>query len=111
MKIKITCVAILLAFGFLAATASADENYRVTLSSVSKIGNAEFQAGDYKLAGGGSKVVFTELKTGKSVEMAAKVEVVEKKFGTTEIHSRKVDGASQISEIRIGGSKTRVVFD
>lgn len=111
MKIKITCVAVLLAFGFLAATASADENHRVTLSTASKIGNADFQAGDYRLAVGGSKVVFTELKTGKSVEMVAKVETAEKKFDSTEIHSRKVDGASQVFEIRLGGSKTRVVFD
>ena len=111
MKIKITCVAILLAFGFLEATASADANYRVTLSNESRIGNAQFQAGDYKLAVGESRVVLTELKTGKSVEIAAKVEMGEKRFDDTAVHSRNVDGASQISEIRIGGSKTRVVFD
>jgi hypothetical protein len=111
MKTKMTCIAILLAFGFLTAAASADESYRFTLNKESKIGNAELHPGDYKLVVGGPKVVLTEIKTGKSVELEAKVENVDKKFDTTEIHSKQVDGVSQISEIRIGGSKTRIAFN
>ena len=60
---------------------------------------------------GSPKIALTELKTGKLIELEAKVESVEKKFPTTEIHSKKVDGVSQISEIRIGGSKTRITFE
>lgn len=111
MKTKMTCIAILLAFGFLTATASADQRCQFTLSTASKIGNAELQPGDYKVVVDAPKVVLTELRTGKSIELEAKVETTDKKFATTEVHSKLVDGASQISEIRIGGSKTRIAFE
>lgn len=111
MKMKVTCIAILLLAGFLTTAASAEETYRITVPSTSKIGVAEFPAGEYKITVGSPKIALTELKTGKLIELEAKVESVEKKFPTTEIHSKKVDGVSQISEIRIGGSKTRITFE
>ena len=111
MKTKMTCVAVLLLSGFLATTASAEETYRISIPSDSKIGVAELRAGDYRVAVGAPKIVFKELKTGKLTELEAKVENVEKKFPNTEIHSKKVDGVSQISEIRIGGSTTIITFE
>jgi len=111
MKTKMTCIAILLAFGFLTAAASADQSFRFTLSRASKIADAELQPGDYKLIVGAPKVVLTEPKTGNSIELQAKVESADQKFDRTEIYSKQVDGVPQISEIRIGGSKTRITFD
>ena len=111
MKTKMTCIAILLALGFLTPAASADESCRFTLTNTSRIGNAELRPGEYKLVIDAPKVVLTELNTGKSIELEANVENVDKKFDRTEIHSKQVDGVSQISEIRIGGSKTKVAFD
>ena len=111
MKTKMTCIAILLAFGFLTATARADQSYRFSLSTASKIGNAELRPGDYKLVVDASKVVLTELSTGKSIEVAAKVEDMDQKIAATEVHSNEVDGVSQIREIRIGGSKTKIAFE
>ena len=111
MKTKMTCIAILLAFGFLTATANADQSYKCTLSSACKIGSADVQPGDYKLVVDAPKVVLTELSTGKSIELEAKVESTDQKFATTEIHSSQVDGASRIREIRIGGSKTIIAFE
>ena len=110
MKTKMTCIAILLAFGFLTATANADQSYKFTLNSAYKIGNTDVKPGDYKLVVGGPKSVLTHLNTGKSFELDAKVENADQKFDTTEIHTRQVDGASQISEIRIGGSTARIAF-
>ncbi len=52
----------------------------------------------------------TEVKTGKSVEVTAKVEAGEKKFGQTAITSQKVDGIDEIREIRLGGSKILIAF-
>jgi hypothetical protein len=111
MKTKMTYVAILLVFGFLTATASADQSCRITLTNESKIGNNKLQAGDYKLVVDAPKVVLTELKTGKTIELEAKVQAMDEKFAKTEIHSNRVDGVSQISEIRIGGSKTKIAFN
>jgi len=111
MKSKMTCVAILLAFGFLTAAARADESYKITLGNASKIGSTELAPGDYKVLVGGPKLVLTAVKTGAAIEVAGKVENGDKKFDTTEIHSKKVDGVSHISEIRFGGSKTKIIFD
>lgn len=111
MKTKTACIAILLAIGFLTSTGIADQSCRITLSNASKIGNTEFRPGDYKLVVDVPKVIFTELKTGKSVELAAKIENVDEKFANTQIHWNHADGVRQIIEIRIGGSKTKIAFD
>lgn len=111
MKTKMTCIAILLAFGFLTATASADQSCRFTLSNTSKIGDAELRPGDYKLVVDAPQVVLIELRTGKSIELQAKVENMDEKVAVTQVHSKQVDGVSRISEIRIGGSKTRIAFE
>jgi aspartyl/asparaginyl-tRNA synthetase len=111
MKTKVTCIAILLALGFLAARASADESYRFTLANSAKIGTEALRAGDYKVVVDGPKLILTDMKTGKSVELKGRVENVDKKFAATEIHAKQVEGVSQISEIRIGGSKTKIAFD
>lgn len=111
MKSKTTYLTLLLALSFFIPTASADESYRLTLSGASKIGKAELRSGDYKLVVDAGKIVLTEVKTGESVEIQAKVENVDKKFATTEVHSKQVDGVSLISEIRVGGSKTKIAFE
>lgn len=112
MKIKMTCLAVLLAFGFLTVMASGDQSksYRITLSDSLKVGSAQLQPGEYKLVVDAPKVRFTELKTGESVELEAIVENVDRKFSDTAVHSQRVDGVSQLKEIRIGGSKTKIAF-
>ena len=81
MKTKMTCIAILLAFGFLTATANADQSYKFTLNSACKIGSTDVQPGDYKLVVGGPKSVLTHLKTGKSFELDATVDSADQKHG------------------------------
>jgi len=108
------CLAILFAVAVFYGSARGDEpkQYRITLDRVAKIGATEFQPGEYKLLVDAPKVRFTELKSGKEVEIEAKVEAEESKFEHTMIHSRMGDdGIRKISEIRIGGSKTKIVFD
>jgi hypothetical protein len=111
MKTKTICVMFLLALGFLAATASADQSCKFILSSTSKIGTAELQPGEYRLVVDEKRVVLTELKTGKLIELEAKIEQTEQKANSTQVHSQQVDGVSRINEIRIGGSKTKVAFN
>jgi hypothetical protein len=111
MKTKIACITILLACGFLTVAASADQSFKFSLSDVSKIGTAELKPGEYKVVVDAPKVVLTDLKSGKSITLEAKVENMDEKFDRTEVHSSRVDGVSQIKEIRIGGSKTKIAFD
>ena len=114
MKTIMKCLAILIAILLFGGAARADnaKKYAITLDSAAKIGSTEFRAGDYKMQVDASKVTFTELKSGKEIEVNAKIETVESKFDRTSIHSKTDErGARQISEIRIGGSKTRIAFD
>jgi hypothetical protein len=115
MSIMMKSLAIVIALGFFAGSASADspKSYRISLSTVSKIGTVELQPGDYKLLVDthNPKVQFTEVNGGKTIELEAKVETVETKFESTAIHSNRADGTNRIIEIRIGGSKTKVAFD
>jgi hypothetical protein len=109
------CVGILAVFGLLVTTAYSDEpkSYGIELSSA-KIGTAELDAGEYTMLvhrdGDEPNVRLTEVKTGNAIDVPAKVESVGKKFAMTEVHSRDVNGAKQISEIRIGGTKLRIDF-
>jgi len=111
MKNVMRCLGILAAIGLVAGIAFADQSYRITLSTDSKIGNLEFKAGEYKLVVDAPKVRLTQANSGKAVELEAKVEEADTKHDQTQIHSTRVDGVSQISEIRIGGSKTRIAFN
>ena len=112
MKFKMTCLLMLATLGFLAATANADpsKSYRITLREVAKIGTVELRPGNYTLVFDAPKVRLTELDSGRAVELEAKIESVDKKFDTTEIHSTQADGVRTIYEIRLGGSKTRIDF-
>ena len=108
---RMKCLAILLVIGFFAAGAFGDEpkSYRINLAADFRVGGTDFQAGEYRLVVDAAKVRFIELKTDKAVELAAKVETVDNKFDATEIHSKNVNGVTQISEIRI--RKTRIIFE
>lgn len=115
MSFHFRVLAITVAMGFLAASAIADQpkSYRISIGSVSKIGAAEFQPGNYNLVvdSHDPKVKFTEVSSGKTIELEAKVEVTDRKFDSTQIYSIRSDGTNRITEIRIGGSKTRVGFN
>ncbi len=111
MKIIVKCLAVLFAIGLIAGSAYADQSYRITLGSVSKIGDIEFKPGEYRLVVDAPKVRLTGLNGGKTVEFEAKVEEAPTKNDYTAIQSTSVEGVNKITEIRIGGSKTRIAFN
>ena len=111
MTIMVKCLAALFAIGLVAGSAYADQSYRITLSKVSKIGNIEFQPGEYKLIVDAPKVRLTNANSGKTVELEAKVDEAATKSTLTEIQSTSSEGVRRIKEIRIGGSKTRIAFN
>jgi len=111
MKTTMTFTTILLVLGFLAAPLCADEKCNFILSDTAKIGAAELRPGEYKLLVEDGKVVLTHLKSGESIEVNGKIETAPEKFKTTEVHASRVGEISQILEIRMGGSKTKIAFD
>jgi hypothetical protein len=100
---------LVLAFAILALAVASAENYRVTLSQPSTVKGNQLKAGEYRLNLENSKVTMVSGK--QTVEVPVKVETVEKKYDTTAIRYTGAGEKQSISEIRIGGTKTRLVFE
>lgn len=100
----------LLSFAILAVSAMASaKSYSVTLFQPSIVGGAELQPGEYKLDLNESKVTIRSGK--KTAEATVKVESADEKFGSTSVRYQNGDGKYRIQEIRLGGTKTRLVFN
>ena len=94
---------------FSIAIASAAGSYKVTLSQPSVVNGKELKAGEYRLNVTESKVTISSPK--ESVEIPAKVENGDQKFDTTAIRYTEEGGKQNITEIRLGGTKTKLVFN
>ena len=64
--------------------------------------------GDYRLNVGKETVTIGNGKV--SIEAPVQIETAESKFDTTAVRYTEQAGKSVIAEIRVGGTKTRLVF-
>jgi hypothetical protein len=88
-----------------AGTVPGSHSYSITLIQPAVVNGTQLKPGEYRLIVDVTKVSITKGK--EVVEIpAAKVESVDKKFDATAI--RYV--GDKIAEIRVGGTKTRVVM-
>lgn len=87
------------------AVASAATKYSITLYQPSVVNGTQLKPGDYKIEVNGDKAVFKQGKN--TVETSVKVEDDANKASSNSI--RYADG-NKIQEIRIGGSRTKLVF-
>jgi hypothetical protein len=87
---------------------AAGKTYTVKLFEPAMIGTTELKAGEYRVEVNDQKAV---LKSGKvQKEADVKVETSDSKYDTTTV--RLSNGAKpQIQEIRLGGTKTKLVFN
>jgi hypothetical protein len=99
----------LFAFAVLALAVASAKTYAVTLYQPSVLSGTELKPGDYKLELDGNKAVLTDGK--QSVESPVRVETAETKFASTTVRYSNDDGKSRIQQIRLGGTKLRLVFD
>ena len=100
----------LLALAVLAlSTAAYAKTYSVTLFQPSLVAGVELTPGDYKLDVDDNKAV---IRNGKhKVEADVKLEASEDKFSSTSVRYKNGDGKYRLQEIRLGGTKTKVVFN
>lgn len=98
---------IILGLATLALALSA-ETHRVTLFQNTTVNGKELKPGDYKVEVKDSKAVISRGK--ESVESAVRVETTDAKFGATSVRYINGDGKSNLQEIRLGGTKTKLVF-
>jgi hypothetical protein len=93
---------------FALLVASAASSHRITLTRPSVVNGTELKAGEYRLNLDDAKATLVSGKT--TVEVPVKIENADSKFGSTAVRYAEQGGKSTISEIRLGGTKTRVVF-
>ena len=91
----------------LAAGIAGAETYKVTLYQPSVVKGTQLKPGDYRLNVENNKATFLVGK--KSVEAAVKVQSGDQKFDATTV--RYVGTAGSISEIRVGGTTTTLIFE
>jgi hypothetical protein len=101
---------LLLSFGTLAlAIASAASSYHFSIFEPSFGAGQALKPGDYKLELNGDKAV---IKAGKqTIESAVKVENGTEKFPETSVRYATADGKMTVTEIRLGGTHTKLVFN
>lgn len=101
---------VVLALTFLAVAAFANaKSYNVKLFQPSIVGNTELAPGEYKVEVNESTATIRDGK--QSVEASVKVEDSADKFAATSVRYQNGDGKYRIQEIRIGGTKTKIVFN
>ena len=89
--------------------ASAAESYKVTLFYPSYVGDVELRPGDYKVLVDDTHVT---IKRGrKTVEADVKVESIGEKSEKTAVRYKDGDGKYVISEIRLAGSDSKLIFN
>lgn len=92
-------------FALAVASAATSSSYKVELLEKSVVNGNTLPAGQYKVEVNEDKATISSGKS--STEAPVKVETVDQKYRTTTL----LYGAnSQLQEVRIGGTKTKLVF-
>jgi hypothetical protein len=92
-----------------ALSAAAAQTYKVTLFQPTVVQGTELKAGQYKLDLKDTTLVIADGKT--SVEAKVSVEKCDEKFSTTTIRFATTGGKYAIQEIRLGGTRTKLVLN
>lgn len=104
MKKIIVCLVAAVSFVWAGAMSS-----NVTLFQPAELNGVTLKAGDYKVVVNGDKLT---LQSGKAkAEASVKSEQNGEKFGSTSIRYNNGDGKMKITEIRIGGTNTKLVVN
>jgi hypothetical protein len=85
------------------------ESYKVKLVDPVVVDGKELKAGDYKVDVNDTTAV---IRNGKdSTEVKVKMESTDRKYDATTVRCTKENGKNNLQEIRVGGTKTKLVFD
>ncbi len=97
------------AFAVVALAVASAETYKVTLFQPTLVQGKELKPGDYRIDLQDSKVIIAAGK--QSVETTVKVENGDTRFASTSVRYVTEGGKYSIQEIRLGGTKTKLVFN
>ena len=108
-KLLVTFAILALVMAFAGTVPAPGSSFRVNLSQPSVVKGTELRAGEYRVNLGTEKVTFVSGKT--AVDASVKIETGNEKFNVTSVRYTTEAGKAVISEIRIGGTGTRLVFN
>jgi hypothetical protein len=100
---------LLFSFALLGLAIASAKSYTVTLYETAMLGNMELKPGDYRIEVVDQKAV---IRNGsKRGEAPVKVENTGTKFYANSVRLTAGGGTPRIQEIRIGGTRTKLVFE
>jgi hypothetical protein len=106
MTNTLKCLVLFLTLALAVASAS---THSVQLFQPSIVSGQELKPGQYKLTVDDSKVIISKGK--QSVEASVKMETSDSKFSSTSVRYITEGGKMKVSEIRLGGTNTKLVFN
>jgi len=109
LKKFILLFAVLSVIAAFAGTIPAGPTYKITLLQTSVVKNTELKAGDYRVVVGSEKITIANGK--QTLDVPCKIESADKKFEQTAIRYNQENGKQVVSEIRLGGTKTKLLFN
>lgn len=104
MKKMIVCLVAAVSLVWAGAMSS-----KVTLFQPATLNGVDLKPGDYKIQVEGEKLTIQNGKT--KAEAAVKTEQNDEKFASTSVRYTTGEGKLKITEIRIGGTHTRLVVN
>jgi hypothetical protein len=84
-------------------------SFRVNISQPSVVKGSDLKPGEYRVNMAAEKVTFVMGRT--NVEAPVKIETSPEKFNATAVRYVTENGKAVISEIRVGGTNTRLIFN
>jgi hypothetical protein len=106
--VVVLAILVLAAIAFAGTVPAGKTSFRITLMQPSVVNGTDLKPGDYKLNLGDGKITLVQGKI--SVEAPATFETADSKFDSTAIRYKEQGGKQSVAEIRLGGSKTKVVL-
>ena len=92
----------------LGVAAFAGTTHKVTFFQASWMDGKELAPGDYKITIENDKATLSNGSV--KVQAPVQVESADQKFASTSVRYQNGDGKYRVREIRVGGTKTRLVF-
>jgi hypothetical protein len=106
MTNTVKCLILFLTLGLMIASAA---TYNVTLFQPSTIAGKELKPGDYKLSVENGTAVLSMGK--EKIETPVKLETSDAKYSSTSVRYTTDSGKMKVTEIRLGGTTTKVLFN
>jgi len=106
-KLVVAFAILALVAAFAGTVTSAKTSFKITLMQPSILNGTELKAGDCRVSLGDAKITLVQGK--QSVVVPAKIEAAPQKFDTTMIRYTQQGQQQVISEIRLGGTTTKIV--